>query len=76
MAIIIFMEKVTKFQERFNECLQYAGVKQVDLARAANVSKQCVTDYKRGKRVPSIDTLYLICRFLDVSADYLLGLED
>lgn len=76
MAIIIFMEKVTKFQERFNECLQYAGVKQVDLARAANVSKQCVTDYKRGKSVPSIDTLYLICKFLDVSSDYLLGLED
>ena len=76
MIIINFMEKVTKFQERFNECLQYAGVKQFDLARAANVSKQCVTDYKRGKSVPSIDTLYLICKFLDVSADYLLGLED
>ena len=76
MIIINFMEKVTKFQERFNECLQYAGVKQVDLVRAANVSKQCVTDYKRGKSVPSIDTLYLICKFLDVSADYLLGLED
>ena len=76
MIIINFMEKVTKFQERFNEGLQYAGVKQVDLARAANVSKQCVTDYKRGKSVPSIDTLYLICKFLDVSADYLLGLED
>ena len=70
------MEKVTKFQERFTECLQYSLVKQVDLAKAANVSKQCVTDYKRGKSVPSIDTLYLICKFLDVSADYLLGLED
>lgn len=70
------MEKVTKFQERFTECLQYSNVKQVDLAKAANVSKQCVTDYKRGKSVPSIDTLYLICKYLDVSADYLLGLED
>ena len=70
------MEKVTKFQERFTECLQYSHVKQVDLAKAANVSKQWVTDYKRGKSVPSIDTLYLICKFLDVSADYLLGLED
>ena len=58
------------------ECLQYAGVKQTELARAANISKQCVTDYKRGKSVPSIDTLYLLCRYLDVSADYLLGLEN
>ena len=70
------MEKGTKFQERFNECLQFSGVKQVELARAARVSKQCISDYKKGKSVPSIDTLYMICRYLDVSADYLLGLED
>ena len=70
------METVTKFQERFNECLRFSGAKQVDLARAANVSKQCISDYKKGKSVPSIDTLYLICKYLDVSADYLLGLVD
>ena len=70
------MEKVTKFQERFNECLRFSDIKQTELARAANVSKQCISDYKRGKSVPSIDTLYLICKFLDVSSDYLLGLED
>lgn len=46
------------------------------MARAANVSKQCISDYKKGKSLPSIDTLYLICKYLDVSADYLLGLED
>lgn len=70
------MGKITKFQERFNECLHFSNVKQVELARAANISKQCISDYKRGKSVPSIETLYLICKYLDVSADYLLGLED
>lgn len=70
------MDKVTKFQLRFTECLKYAGVKQTELAKAANVSKQCISDYKSGKSEPSIDTLFLICRYLDVSADYLLGLTD
>ena len=69
------MEKVTKFKERFNEVLNYSYVKQTELAKAANVSKQCISDYKSGKSVPSIDTLYLLCQYLDVSADYLLGLE-
>ena len=69
------MDKITKFKERFNEVLNYSYIKQTDLARAANVSKQCISDYKSGKSVPSIDTLYLICKYLDVSADYLLGLE-
>ncbi len=69
------MEKVTKFTERFNEVLEYSYVKQTDLAKAAKVSKQCISDYKSGKSVPSLDTLYLMCKFLDVSADYLLGLD-
>lgn len=70
------MQQVTMFKERFNECLQYANVRQTQLAKAANVSKQCISDYKSGKSVPSIDTLFLICRFLEVSADFLLGLSD
>lgn len=70
------MDKVTLFQIRFNECLKFTNVKQTELAKAANVSKQCISDYKSGKSTPSIDTLYLICKYLDVSADYLLGLQD
>ena len=70
------MDNTTKFTQRFNEVLRYSDVKQTALAKAANVSKQCISDYKAGKSVPSIDTLYLICKYLDISADYLLGLEN
>ena len=70
------METVTEFTKRFNELLSYSKAKQTELAKAANVSKQCISDYKAGKSVPSIDTLYLICKYLDVSADYLLGLSE
>lgn len=70
------MDSQTKFTQRFNEILKYSDVKQTTLAKAANVSKQCISDYKAGKSVPSLDTLYLICKYLDISADYLLGLED
>lgn len=65
-----------KFQERFNELLKISAVKQTEIAKAINVSKQCVSDYKSGKSVPSLETLCLLCKFLDVSADYLLGLSD
>lgn len=70
------MNKVTQFQKRFVELLKYSEIKQTDIAKAVNVSKQCISDYKSGKSVPSIDTLFLICKYLDVSADYLLGLQD
>ena len=65
-----------KFVERFNEILKISGKKQTEVAAAVNVSKQFISDYKKGKSVPSVETLYLLCRFLDVSSDYLLGLSD
>ncbi|MBQ8322829.1 MAG: helix-turn-helix transcriptional regulator [Clostridia bacterium] len=65
-----------KFTERFNEALKNSGKTQVEIARAINVTKQCITDYKSGKSVPSLETLCLLCRFLEVSSDYLLGLSD
>ena len=65
-----------KFTERFNEILKQSGKTQVEIANVLNITKQCVNDYKTGKSVPSIETLYSLCKFLDVSADYLLGLTD
>ena len=64
------------FKKRFNEVLKISGKTQVEIAKAVHVTKQCITDYKTGKSVPSIETLYLLCKFLEVSADYLLGLSD
>lgn len=65
-----------EFQERFVDVLRHSEIKQTELAEKIGVSKQCVSDYKSGKSVPSLETLYLICKVLDVSADYLLGLSD
>lgn len=64
------------FKERFNEVLKSSGKTQTQLAKELNVTKQCVNDYKKGKSMPSIETLYLLCKSLDVSSDYLLGLTD
>ena len=65
-----------EFTKRFNEILKQCGKTQVEIAKALNVSKQCVNDYKTGKSMPSLETLYALCKFLDVSSDYLLGLTN
>ena len=65
-----------EFVKRFNEVLKQSGKTQVEIAKALNITKQCVNDYKTGKSVPSIQTLYCLCKYLDVSADYLLGLSE
>ena len=65
-----------KFAERFKEVLKYSQLSQVQLADALKVNKATITNYKQGKIAPSLDTFFELCRLLDVSADYLLGLSD
>lgn len=65
-----------EFTKRFNEILKSSGKTQVEIASALNISKQCVNDYKTGKSYPSLQTLYYLCKVLDVSSDYLLGLTE
>ena len=64
------------FTDRFNEVIKLSEKTQTEIAKEIRVSKQCISDYKSGKSLPSLETLFLICRCLDVSADYLLGLSD
>ena len=64
------------FTQRFNEILKSSGVMQTELAKYCNISKQNISNFKAGRSFPSIDTLYKMCKFLDCSADYLLGLTD
>lgn len=51
------------------------GLTQVELAERANLTQSLVSDYERGQRKPSVDTLVRIARALEVSADRLLGID-
>ena len=64
------------FTMRFREALEQSGMTQQELANKTHMSKQCISDFKRGNAYPSLHTFRILCAALDVSADYLLGLED
>lgn len=64
------------FTLRFNEMLNTLSVNQTKLAEKLGVNKQNITEYKSGRAFPSLLVFRNICKELDVSADYLLGLED
>lgn len=46
------------------------------LAEKIGVSPEMVTQYYTTKKLPKLDTFVRICKALNVSADYLLGLSD
>ena len=49
------------------------GLNQVEFAKILCVTKQCVSNWENDNVVPSIDMLYKIADFFEVSTDYLLG---
>lgn len=51
-------------------------LRQEDLANVLNITGQAYGMYENGKRCLPIEHLITLCKFYNVSADYLLGLSD
>ncbi len=49
---------------------------QTKLAKMLNVSQDTISLWERNISLPSADYIIKICKVFDVSANYLLGLED
>lgn len=65
-----------KFSLRLKETLKTNGMSQQELAKKINMSQSVVNNYCTGKREPTLDVLVSICKALNESADYLLGIDD
>ena len=62
--------------ERLAEVRKDHGDTQQALADRLNVTKFTISNWEQEKSEPSHELLVKICRFYNVSADYLLGITD
>lgn len=65
-----------KFCEILREQRIEKNYKQKDLAQLLGISVTCYAGYEQGYREPDLKMLTKICKTLNVSADYLLGIID
>ncbi len=70
---IEFKEEVAA---RIKESRILAGKKQREVALALNMGITEYQKYEKGTYQLSYERLALLCQFLDVSADYLLGVKE
>ncbi|MCT4564039.1 MAG: helix-turn-helix domain-containing protein [Maledivibacter sp.] len=66
----------TVFGNRLRELRKDKLLNQPELSGVINVSPSNISYYEQGKSFPSVETLYIIADFFDVSIDYLLGRTD
>ena len=64
------------FNKRFNKVLEESGLSGTQISEMLNIHPPTLVKYKTGKSLMSMQTLYNFCRTFNVSADWLMGLED
>ena len=64
------------FSEKSRFLRKEKGLSQVELAKALNISKACISMIEIGKNEPTAITLIKYADFFECSTDYLLGRED
>jgi len=62
--------------KRLKELRSEKGLTQKEVAGQLGISTTCYSGYEQGYREPDLKTLIKICRFFEISSDYLLGLKD
>lgn len=67
---------MNKFAERLKELREEKDLNQSALAKAAGISVACISRWEKNLRLPNIDSIILLCNFFNVSAGYIIGLEN
>lgn len=63
-------------KQRLREEIRNSGLTTAEIARRVGVSPEMITQYTTTKKLPKLDTFAALCKALDVSADYILGIKD
>ena len=70
------MITLQQIKEKFQEALKYSGISQAEIARRIGVTPQTVSNYLKGKIMPSLDTFANLCKILDLDPVEILCLND
>lgn len=64
------------FSERLVTLRKEKGLSQNELAKSISISPACINRWEKGLRTANIDSIVLLCKFFNCSADFLLGIID
>ena len=67
------MEMELTFAEKIRLLREEKELNQTELGQAVNMTQRKISYLENGKYEPSLEDIKRLCRFFQVSADYLLG---
>ena len=67
------MDMELSFGERIRLLREKKGLNQTELGAAVNMTQRKISYIEHDKYEPGLDDIKALCRYFNVSADYLLG---
>ena len=64
-------KKQNKFQITLAAARVNAGLTQAEIAKKMHVSNKTITNWEKGKVLPSFANVELLCRIYGISSDYI-----
>jgi len=68
------MDNIIK--QRLIEEIKNTHLTTIEISKRVGVSPEMITQYMTTKKLPKLDTFAKICKELDLSANYILGLTN
>ena len=65
-----------EINKRIKELRKLNNLTQTQLAEKLQTTQDTISLWELGKSYPDIESLIILCKIFNISADYLLGLED
>lgn len=65
-----------EYIERIKDLMNEERISQAELARSVGISQSAVCNWLNGKKEPSIDSLWRLADFFDISVDYIIGRKE
>ena len=63
-------------RKRLKSELKNCNLTTIEIAKKVGVSPEMITQYMTTKKLPKLDTFAKLCKELDLSADYILGIDN
>lgn len=64
------------FLQRFRQLVCESNQTQVEIAKGTGINNKLINRYLQGEIIPYTMNVCRICKYFNVSADWLLGLKD
>lgn len=65
-----------KWNDKLKDLRTEKSLTMKQVAEGLSIPLQTYANYEHGTREPSIEMIVAICKFFDITSDYLLGLSD